>query len=278
MESSDQRTVGTSLRSVAARPADTPLTVPARPPKTIAERGVFRRRKRAAIGVPTITRMALTRPVSDAQRHHVGAGTDGRPRDGAHDVGNGPGADRCHVDRVGVAEAPGDRGAHYKGQQRPEQQRDHLDEPRLASFGDLHFKGRGNNREIAQHGPAHQADASKQRSIGQAFVAPGPGAAPIGEDRSDHDGDGRSARARGQAARDLAGKQHDQPHDHEGADQAVLQGQLFRGFQAWRSFRLVEKRVVVAHRLGLRTGDRMLHAIDQRDHHRADGNGRQRRK
>ena len=55
---------GTSLRSVAARPAETPLTVPARPPKTIAERGVFSARNFAAMGVPTITMIAFTRPVA----------------------------------------------------------------------------------------------------------------------------------------------------------------------------------------------------------------------
>ena len=38
------------MRSVAASPADTPLTVPASPPNTIAERGVLSARKRAAIG------------------------------------------------------------------------------------------------------------------------------------------------------------------------------------------------------------------------------------
>src|SRR6185295_11820526 len=53
---------GTSLRSVAARPAETPLTVPARPPNTIAERGVLSTRKRAAMCVPTITMIAFTRP------------------------------------------------------------------------------------------------------------------------------------------------------------------------------------------------------------------------
>ena len=52
------------MRSVAARPAETPLTVPASPPKTIAERGVLSRRNFAAIGVAIITRIALSTPVA----------------------------------------------------------------------------------------------------------------------------------------------------------------------------------------------------------------------
>jgi hypothetical protein len=49
---------------VPARPAETPLTVPAKPPKIIAERGVFKPRNPAANGVPTITIIALINPVA----------------------------------------------------------------------------------------------------------------------------------------------------------------------------------------------------------------------
>ena len=50
--------------AVAANPAVTPLTVPASPPNTIAERGLSRPIQRAATGVPTITRIALINPVA----------------------------------------------------------------------------------------------------------------------------------------------------------------------------------------------------------------------
>ena len=52
------------MRSVAARPALTPLTVPASPPNTIADRGVSRRMNFAAAGVATITMIALMTPVA----------------------------------------------------------------------------------------------------------------------------------------------------------------------------------------------------------------------
>ena len=64
MERRDQRAVRDEPSVGRGGPALTPLTVPARPPKIIAERGVFRPMKLAATGVPTITMIALTSPVA----------------------------------------------------------------------------------------------------------------------------------------------------------------------------------------------------------------------
>jgi len=92
----------------------------------------------------------------------------------------------------------------------------------------LHFERGGDNREVAQHGAAHQAHAGKQRDVGQALGAAGLHAAPVGQPEADHDGDGGAVHAsHGQVAREFHGDQHHQAHQCKCGDQAIVAGGSF---------------------------------------------------
>ena len=116
----------------------------------------------------------LDEPRRDAQRDHVRARADRRARHRADDVRDRARADGRHADGVGVAEriqamlAPTMNGSTV-----PSSSDTTPIMPGLARLGRLHLERGRDDREIAQHRAAHQADAAEQRQVGQTLVAAG---------------------------------------------------------------------------------------------------------
>jgi hypothetical protein len=182
----------------------------------------------------------------DRQRHDLRAGADRGARDRTDDVGDGAGADRRHADGVAVAEGPRHAGAHDEREQGAEDQRDGAHEAGLLRFHDLDFERGGDDGEVAQHGPTHQAHAGEQRDVGEAALAARLDAAPVGEAQADEDGDGGAVHAaQREAARHLHRYRHDEAHEGEGHDEAIVLDGFFQEFEhdgllrhvAWRRVR-----------------------------------------
>ena len=106
---------GTSFGSVAASPPATPLTVPIKPPKAIAERGLSRPMNERRANHDE-HRLEHTR--GDGQRDDRGVRSERGSGDGTDDVGDRAGADGGDADRIGVSKGQGDGGPDDERQDR----------------------------------------------------------------------------------------------------------------------------------------------------------------
>src|SRR5699024_12571028 len=168
---------------------------------------------------------------TDAECDDAAACAQGRPGDWADDVCGGPCPDRRQLDRVTVAEEPGDDGSDEEGQHHAENEGDDPAQAGLLHLLEARSEPGCDDRQIDEHSPAHESDPGEDADVCQTVFAASGDTSDVGQDKAEDDGDGRGLElAPGEHLRDQNGQSGDHTDQCEGDDEVVVRQSRDKSF------------------------------------------------
>src|SRR5699024_7284284 len=115
-----------------------------------------------------------------AECDDAAAGAQGGPGDRADDVGGRPGPDRRQLDRVAVAEEPGDDGSDEEGQHDAEDEGDDPAQAGLLHLIEARSEPGRDDRQIDEHTPVHYSVPGDESDVCPSVLAASGDASVVG--------------------------------------------------------------------------------------------------